>query len=262
MKITLRAFFAWRGSHIFHLSYINIITSIYASVYKTTNCQLRLGNIETHKSFYKKKSYKMKINFLYLRVCHISLHNKTYGNKDNNDNNDSYNFDSPFHFNDVIVVKDSNTSSIQEFVGIRNDIWRLYSAYSKTWPFKFMALDHEIIHLSLCYIYMVVFMTQEWIQSPAHSNLVHRRCSTKPWSVPLSKLLTHVKQGLQKYCETAYSRSGINQMWIFKSSKELLEHLKSPNFSLITGIHSFDLPTLYTTTAHTVCKDSLLLLMF
>ena len=34
------------------------------------------------------------------------------------------------------------------------------------------------------------------------------RCSTKPLSILLTKLLTHIKQGLQKYCETAYSRSG------------------------------------------------------
>ena len=40
--------------------------------------------------------------------------------------------------------------------------------------------------------------------------------STKPLSILLTKLLTHIKQGLQKYCETAYSRSGINKMWIRK----------------------------------------------
>ena len=51
------------------------------------------------------------------------------------------------------------------------------------------------------------------------------KCSTKPLSILLTKLLTHIKQSLQKYCETAYSRSGINQMWILKNSKELLDHL-------------------------------------
>ena len=56
------------------------------------------------------------------------------------------------------------------------------------------------------------------------------KSSTKPLSILLTKLLTHIKQGLQKYCETAYSRSGINQMWILKNSKELLEHLKFPTF--------------------------------
>ena len=49
------------------------------------------------------------------------------------------------------------------------------------------------------------------------------------------------------YCETAYSRSGVNHMWILKNSKEVLEHLKSPNFNHITSIKSFDFSALYTT---------------
>ena len=76
------------------------------------------------------------------------------------------------------------------------------------------------------------------------------KCSTKPLSILLTKLLTHIKQSLQKYCETSYSRSGVNQMWILKNSKELLEHLQSPNFNHITNIKSFDFSTLYTTIPH------------
>ena len=83
------------------------------------------------------------------------------------------------------------------------------------------------------------------------------KCSTKPLSILLTKLLTHIKQGLQKYCETAYSRSGINQMWILKNSKELLEHLKSPTFNRVTSIKSFDFSTLYTTIPHQKLKDRL-----
>ena len=78
-----------------------------------------------------------------------------------------------------------------------------------------------------------------------------------PLSILLTKLLTHIKQGLQKYCETAYSRSGINQMWILKNSKELLEHLKSPTFNHVTSIKSFDFSTLYTTIPHQKLKDRL-----
>ena len=37
-------------------------------------------------------------------------------------------------------------------------------------------------------------------------------------------------------------------MSILKNSKELLDHLQSPNSNLITSIKSFDLSTLYTTT--------------
>ena len=84
------------------------------------------------------------------------------------------------------------------------------------------------------------------------------KCSTKSLSILLTKLLTHIKQGLQKYCETAYSRSGINQMWILKNSKELLlEHLKSPTFNHVTIIKPFDFSTLYTTIPHQKLKDRL-----
>ena len=46
-------------------------------------------------------------------------------------------------------------------------------------------------------------------------------------------------------------------MWILKNSKELLDHLKSPNFSLITNIKSFDFSTLYTTIPHQKRKSRL-----
>ena len=93
-------------------------------------------------------------------------------------------------------------------------------------------IDPNEDELYLSYIY--------WIPKMHKNPYKHRfiagsaRCSTKPLSILLTTLLTHIKQGLQKYCETAYSRSGVNQMWILKNSKELLEHLESPNFNNIT----------------------------
>ena len=109
--------------------------------------------------------------------------------------------------------------------------------------------------LDLPYIY--------WIPKMHKNPFKHRfiagssKCSTKPLSILLTKLLTHIKQGLQKYCETSYSRSGVNQMWILKNSKELLEHLQSPNFNHITSIKSFDFSTLYTTIPHQKLKSRL-----
>ena len=44
-------------------------------------------------------------------------------------------------------------------------------------------------------------------------------CSTKELSIHLTKILSAVKEGQQKYCETVYWRSGINQMWILKTLK-------------------------------------------
>ena len=92
--------------------------------------------------------------------------------------------------------------------------------------------------LDLPYIY--------WIPKMHKNPYKHRfiagssKCSTKPLSILLTKLLTYIKQGRQKCCETAYSRSVVNQMWILKNLKELLDHLKSPNFNLITNIRYFD----------------------
>ena len=60
--------------------------------------------------------------------------------------------------------------------------------------------------------------------------------------------LTSGSPGLQKYCETAYSRSRISQMWIIKISKELSKQLKSPIFNYVQP-SSLDFSTLHTTIA-------------
>jgi hypothetical protein len=54
-------------------------------------------------------------------------------------------------------------------------------------------------------------------------------------SLLLTKLLTAIKESLQRYCSTAYSRSGVNQMWILKNSKELLENLSLIVFLQLTA---------------------------
>ena len=68
---------------------------------------------------------------------------------------------------------------------------------------------------------------------------------------------TTVKEGQQKYCETVYSRSGINHMWILKNSKDLLDNLKSRSFSQVSSIKTFDFSTLYTTLPHDKLKTRL-----
>ena len=54
----------------------------------------------------------------------------------------------------------------------------------------------------------------------------HQLVRRKELSIHLTKILSAVKEGQQKYCETVYSRSGINHMWILKNSKDLLDNLK------------------------------------
>jgi tRNA(His) 5'-end guanylyltransferase len=76
----------------------------------------------------------------------------------------------------------------------------------------------------------------------------------KPLSKLLTKILTSVKERVQMYCATVYARSGVNQMVILKSSKEPLEGLKSPIFSHICSIKTYDFTTLYTTIPHDKLK--------
>jgi len=81
--------------------------------------------------------------------------------------------------------------------------------------------------------------------------------STKSLSKLLTTVLFTVKDGLQTYCDTAYSRNGINQMWILKNSIDLSESLSSQSLSVKTSIKTFDFSTLYTTIPHPMLKSLL-----
>jgi penicillin-binding protein-related factor A (putative recombinase) len=60
----------------------------------------------------------------------------------------------------------------------------------------------------------------------------------------LTKILSAIKEGQQKYCETVYPRSGINHMWILKNSQDLLDNLKSRSFSQVSSIKDNSLDSL------------------
>ena len=81
------------------------------------------------------------------------------------------------------------------------------------------------------------------------------RCTTKPLSILLTSLLTAVKDGLKSYHDKVYSTSGVNQMWILKNSKDLLEYLSSDSLTYCSSIKTFDFSTLYTTLPHDKLKS-------
>jgi hypothetical protein len=70
-----------------------------------------------------------------------------------------------------------------------------------------------------------------------------------------------VKERLYVYCATVYARSIVNQIWILKNSKELLENLKSPIFSQNNSIKTYDFTTLYTTIHHDKLKTRLFIMI-
>ena len=78
---------------------------------------------------------------------------------------------------------------------------------------------------------------------PGHSPIHIAESAMKPLSKIWTYILSIVKTGLQSYCNTSYSRGGVNQMWIqsycntsysrggvnqmwiLKNSKDLLEYI-------------------------------------
>ena len=72
------------------------------------------------------------------------------------------------------------------------------------------------------------------------------KCSTKSLSSLLTCILSAVKTRLQSYCDTSYSRAGVNQMWFLKNSKDLLEYIQSRSLSSCNNIKTCDFSTHYT----------------
>jgi len=60
-------------------------------------------------------------------------------------------------------------------------------------------------------------------------------CSTKPHSKLLTSILSAVKTGIHRYCDTSYSSGGVNQTWILKNSKDLLEYMESRSLCSFTS---------------------------
>ena len=83
------------------------------------------------------------------------------------------------------------------------------------------------------------------------------KCSTKHRSELLTCILSAIKTGLQSYSDISYSRGGVNQMWILKNSKDMLEYIQYRSLSSCNSINTFDFSTLYTTISHFKLKDKL-----
>ena len=72
------------------------------------------------------------------------------------------------------------------------------------------------------------------------------KCTTKQLSILLTKILTVIKTGLEKYCSIKTNHTGFNNMWILKNSTNLLSSLGHLGVHKATSIQTFDFSTLYT----------------
>ena len=69
---------------------------------------------------------------------------------------------------------------------------------------------------------------------------VHSKCSTSLYPFYSQNCLHILSKVFRSIAKHPNSRNEVNRMWIPKNSKELLDHLQSPNFNHITSIKSFD----------------------
>ena len=81
------------------------------------------------------------------------------------------------------------------------------------------------------------------------------KCTTKQLSSLLTKILTVIKTGLEKYCSIKTSHTGVNNMWILKNSTNLLSSLGHLGVHKATSIQTFDFSTLYTSIPHDLLKS-------
>ena len=81
------------------------------------------------------------------------------------------------------------------------------------------------------------------------------KCTTKQLSSLLTKILTVIKTGLEKYCSIKTSHTGVNNMWIRKNSTNLLSSLGHLGVHKATSIQTFDFSTLYTSIPHDLLKS-------
>ena len=81
------------------------------------------------------------------------------------------------------------------------------------------------------------------------------KCTTKQLSSLLTKILTVIKTGLEKYCSVNTSHTEVNKLWILKNSTNLLSSLTHLGVRKATSIQTFDFSTLYTSIPHEVFKS-------
>ena len=77
-------------------------------------------------------------------------------------------------------------------------------------------------------------------------------CTTKDLSCLLTKVLSTIKDGFVRYCNTKTSHNGVNNMWILKNSTSLLSSLDQLDVRTAASVQTFDFSTLHTS-SHMIC---------
>ena len=77
----------------------------------------------------------------------------------------------------------------------------------------------------------------------------------KDLSCLLTKVLSTIKDGLLRYCNTKTISNGVDNMWILKNSTSLLSSLDQLDVHTTTSVQTCDFSTLYTSIPHDLLKS-------
>ena len=102
-----------------------------------------------------------------------------------------------------------------------------------------------------------LYLTRKLHKSPYKHRFIagSGKCMTKDPSCLLTKLLSTIKDGQVRHCNTNTSRNGVNNMWILKNSTTLLSSLDQLDIRTAKSVQTFDFATLYTSIPHNVLKS-------
>ena len=102
-----------------------------------------------------------------------------------------------------------------------------------------------------------LYWTPKLHKSPVKHRFItgSSKCTTKRFSSLLTKILTVIKTGLEKYCSIKTSHTGVNNMWILKNSTNLLSSLGHLRVRKATSIQTFDFSTLYISISNDLLKS-------
>ena len=81
------------------------------------------------------------------------------------------------------------------------------------------------------------------------------KCITKDLSCHITKVLSTIKDGLVRYCNTKTNHNGVNNTWILKNSTSLLSSPDQLDVRTATSVQTFDFSTLYTSIPYNLLKS-------
>ena len=102
-----------------------------------------------------------------------------------------------------------------------------------------------------------LYWTPQLHKSPCNNRFIagSSKCMTKDLPCLLTKVLSTIKDGLVRYCNTKTSHNGVNNMWVLKNSTKLLSSLEQLDVCTATSVQTFDFSTLYTSIPHDLLKS-------